>query len=90
VDIQPEGVCQITMGDGTERIQAGASVKGTWMPTCKEILVDIGDGPRGYGHFFYLASINQKGNLVVDRTEIYNQGYFNVHDAGRMIFQKAE
>jgi len=89
MDIQPEGVCQITMGDGTERIQAGASVKGTWMPTSKEILVDIGDGPRGrWGCFLYLASINQKGNLVVDRTEIYNQGYFNVHDAGRMIFQK--
>jgi beta-lactamase regulating signal transducer with metallopeptidase domain len=90
IDIQPQGVCQVTMDDGTDRFQAGASAKGTWMPTCKEILVDIGDGPRGYGSFSYLASINQRGNLVVDRTEIYNQGYFNVHNTGQMIFQKVK
>jgi hypothetical protein len=90
IDIQPQGVCQVSMDDGTEKFQAGASVKGTWTPTCKEILLDIGDGPRGYGSFFYLASINQRGNLVVDRTELYKQGYFNVHNTGQMIFQKVK
>jgi len=90
IDIQPQGVCQVTMDDGTEKFQPGESVKGTWTPTSKEILLDIGDGPRGYGSFFYLASINQRGNLVVDRTELYKQGYFNVHNTGQMIFQKVK
>jgi len=88
MDIRPRGVCQVTMGDGTEKIQAGASVTGTWMPTSRAILVDIGDRSRNQGHFFYLAFINQKGNLVVDRTEVRNQGYFAVHNTGQMIFQK--
>jgi hypothetical protein len=90
IDIQPQGVCQVTMDDGTEKIQAGVSVKGTWTPTSKEILVDIGDQGRHAGEFFYLAFINQKGNLVVDRTEVYKQGYFHVHNTGQMIFQKVK
>jgi hypothetical protein len=90
IDIQTQGVCQVTMGDGTDRFQAGASVKGTWMPTCKEVLVDIGDGRPVYGSFFYLASINQNGNLVVDRTELYPQGFFHKANTGQMIFQKVK
>jgi hypothetical protein len=90
IDVQPQGVCQVTMGDGTEMFQAGASVKGTWVPACKEILVDIGDAGRHAGHFFYLAFINQNGNLVIDRTEVYNQGHFHVHSPGQMIFQKVK
>jgi hypothetical protein len=90
IDVQPQGACQVTMGDGTEMFQAGASVKGTWMPACKEVLVDIGDKSRHAGYFFYLAFINQNGNLVVDRTEIYNQGYFHVNNPGQMIFQKVK
>jgi hypothetical protein len=90
VDIQPQGVCQVTMGDGTETTQAGASVKGTWMPTCKEVLVDINDRALSGGEYQYLAFINQKGNLVVDRAEIYIQGHFHVHDSGQMIFQKVK
>jgi hypothetical protein len=90
IDVQPQGACQVTMADGTEMFQAGASVKGTWAPTCKEILVDIGDAGRHAGHFFYLGFINQDGNLVVDRTEVYNQGYFHVHSPGQIIFQKVK
>ena len=66
------------------------SVKGTWTPTSKEILLDIGDGPRGYGSFFYLVSINQRGTLIVDRTELYKEGYCSVHNTGQMIFQKVK
>jgi hypothetical protein len=91
IDVQPQGTCQVTMGDGTEMFQAGASAKGTWGPTCKEILVDIGDRSRGHGgNFFYLAFINQHGNLVIDRTEVYNQGHFHLHTPGQMIFQKVK
>jgi hypothetical protein len=90
IDVQPQGACQVTMADGTEMFQAGASAKGTWVPTCKEILVDIGDCGLHAGLFFYLAFINQNGNLVVDRTEIYNQGYFHVRSPGQMIFQKVK
>jgi hypothetical protein len=90
IDIQPRGVCQVTMGDGTEAFQAGAAVKGTWMPTCREVLVDISDRARHGGSFYYLGFINQNGNLVVDRTEIYNQGHFKLADTGQMIFQKVK
>ncbi len=90
MDIQPQGVCQVTMGDGTETIQAGASVTGTWMPTCREVLVDINDRALSGGEYQYLAFINQKGNLVVDRTEIYIQGHFHMHNVGQMIFQKTK
>ncbi len=90
LDIEPQGVCQVTMGDGTETIPVGASVKGTWMPTSKEILVDISDrSPKG-PRFYYLASINQTGNLIVDRTEIYEQGHFTMANTGQMIFQKVK
>ncbi len=90
IDVQPQGACQVIMGDGTETFQAGASLKGTWMPTCKRILVDISEHAAWGPHFFYLAFINQNGNLVVDRTEIFRQGYFNVHNTGQMIFQKVK
>jgi len=88
MDIQPQGVCQVIMGDGTETIQAGAGVKGTWMPTCKEVLVDINDQALSGGEYYYLAFINQNGNLVVDRVEIHTQGHLNVHNSRQMIFQK--
>ncbi|MCL5282660.1 MAG: hypothetical protein M1376_22475 [Planctomycetes bacterium] len=90
LDIQPQGVCQVAMGDGTQAFKAGASVKGTWMPTCKEILIDFNDELQNGPHFYYLASLNEKGNLVVDRTEVYKQGYFSVHNTGQMIFQKVK
>jgi hypothetical protein len=88
LDVQPQGVCQVIMGDGTETLQAGASLKGTWVPTCKRILVDISEYAAWGPHFYYLASVNEKGNLVVDRTEIYRQGYFRPANTGQMIFQK--
>ncbi len=90
IDVQPQGVCQVIMGDGTETLQAGASLKGTWVPTCKRILVDISERAAWGPHFYYLASINEKGNLVVDRTEIYTQGYFRLANTGQMIFQKVK
>jgi hypothetical protein len=88
IDVRPQGVCQVIMGDGTETFPAGASLKGTWVPTCKGILVDINERAAWGPHLYYLAFINENGNLVVDRAELFKQGYFRLANTGQMIFQK--
>jgi len=90
IDVQPQGICQVIMGDGSEAIQAGARVKGTWMPTTKEIFVDINDKVWGKGEYYYVGFINQKGNLVVDRADIYLQGSLRLATVGQMTFQKVK
>jgi beta-lactamase regulating signal transducer with metallopeptidase domain len=90
LEIQPQGACRVIVGEGSGAFRAGASVTGTWMPTCKEILVDIKDQASSGAPCYYLVSINQNGNLVVDRTEIYTQGYFYLANTGQMIFQKVK
>jgi hypothetical protein len=90
MDIQTQGVCEIVMGDGSRAIQAGASVNGTWLPLTKEILVDVNDKAPGTPHYYYLVSLNEKGNLVVDRAEIYLQGSLDAIGVGRVILKKVQ
>ncbi len=88
MEIQPQGACRVIVGEGSGAFRAGASVTGTWMPTCKEILVDVKDQASSGAPCYYRVSSDQNGNLVVDRTEIYTQGYFYLANTGQMIFQK--
>jgi hypothetical protein len=79
LDVQPGGVCQVTVGEGSRVIKAGASVTGTWVRTLKEILVNIGDpvlGLKDYPPYIYRATVGEEGNLVVERGEIWPQGSF--------------
>jgi hypothetical protein len=78
------------MGEGSRAIQAGASVNGTWLPLTKEILVDVNDKAPGTPHYYYLVSLNEKGNLVVDRAEIYLQGSLDAIGVGRVILKKVQ
>ncbi len=79
VDIQPAGVCQVLVGEGSSVLQAGTSVKGTWSWTVKEILLDIKDpvmGRKGYPPYIYRASLSGAGDLVIQKGEVWPQGSF--------------
>jgi len=91
VDIQPAGVCQVLVGEGSSVLQAGTSVKGTWSWTVKEILLDIKDpvmGRKGYPPYIYRASVNEEGNLVIQKGEIWPQGSFMYTRPPQTIYKK--
>ncbi len=74
------------MAKGWQAIPAGANVKGTWLPTTKEIVIDIKDaGPK---YYVYRGTVNAAGNLVVDRGVIYPQGHFVLSGSSQTIFKK--
>jgi hypothetical protein len=76
------------MGKGTEAIKAGAHVMGTWLPTTKEIIIDIKDWTQGQGRKVYSGVINADGNLVVNRGGVYWHGSFHLHGPSETIFKK--
>lgn len=82
IDVQPGGLCQVLVGEGSRAIAAGTTVAGSWVRTLKEIYVNINDpvqGRRGYPPYIYRATVDGEGHLVVDRGEIYPQGsYMNI------------
>ncbi len=86
IDIQ-RGICQVTMGKGTETLKAGTNSSGTWIPAGKEIYLDINDKVQD-NYYLYIASINQQGYLVVNRGVIWPQGTFVPHGPSESIFQK--
>jgi hypothetical protein len=90
IDIQPRGACLVTMDKGTRVIQAGAIVRGMWIPTMKEIIVDIKDKTPNNAHFVYRASVDTEGNLLVDRGVIYMQGSFENSDPQPVVFKKVQ
>jgi hypothetical protein len=87
IEIQPGGVCQVTMGRGTEAIKAGANTSGTWMPAAGKIFIDIGD--KGSNYCLYSAFINEQGYLVVNRGVVWPQGSFHLQGPSESIFRKA-
>ncbi len=87
IQVQPGEICQITMGKGSQAIPAGANIKGTWLPTTKEIVIDIKDaGPK---YYVYRGVVNAEGNLVVDRGVIFPQGRFVLSGPSQTIFKKS-
>jgi beta-lactamase regulating signal transducer with metallopeptidase domain len=90
IEVQPRGLCQVTMGKGTEAFKAGANVPGTWLPTSQEIMIDIKDKVEGQTRCYYKGSVNADGNLVVDRSRVWPQGSIHPHGPSRTIFQKVK
>jgi hypothetical protein len=97
IDVRPNGVCQVTMGDRfgkdktPEAIKAGTTVAGTWLLTTDEIVVDIKDKTPHGGYYVYRGSFEEDGSLIVDKGMIYPQGSFHVSGAPRqMILKKVE
>lgn len=96
IDVQPNGLCQVTMGDRFRRdapfgaIKAETGVSGTWLLTTKEIVIDINDKirhPDG-SEYVYRGYIDEEGNLIVDKGQIYPQGSFAVSGAPRQMILK--
>jgi hypothetical protein len=90
IEIQPRGVCLVTMDKGTQVIKAGANVPGMWLPTTKEIIVDIKDKVPDKAHYVYRAYVDTEGDLVVDRGVIYRQGSFHNSDLQPAVFRKVQ
>jgi hypothetical protein len=86
LDVQPGGICQATMGKGSQVIPAGANIRGTWLPTTNEIIVDIKDKDKNF--YVYRGSVNAEGNLVIDRGVIFPQGSFHLSGPARTILKK--
>ena len=89
IDVQPGGACQVMVGDGSAALKAGTSVKGMWLPTSKEIFVDINDKVWGKPHYVYRGHLNGEGYLVFDRGDVYPQGSFHLAGAPQMVLRKA-
>ena len=79
---------QITLGKGSQAIPAGANIKGTWLPTTREIVIDIKDAGQRY--YVYRGAVNAEGNLVVDRGVIFPQGRFTLSGPSQTIFKKVQ
>jgi hypothetical protein len=91
IDIQPGGGCQVIMGEGSSVLKAGTSMRGTWIWTVREILLDINDpvmGRKGYPPYIYRASVSGEGNLVIERGEIWPQGSFMHTRPPQTIYRK--
>jgi hypothetical protein len=80
IEVQPNGICQVTMGDrfgekfksGT--VKTGMSVSGTWSLTTNKIVIDINDKIPDGPKFVYGGDIDEKDNLIIERGEITGQG----------------
>ncbi len=95
IDIQPTGVCQVLVGEGSPALKAGASITGTWVWTVREIQLDINDPIEGTWdrdplHYAYRAAVSGEGNLVIGRGEIWPQGSFMHTRPPEMIFKKVQ
>jgi len=97
IDVRPEGVCQVTMGDrfGKDKtpgaIKAGTTVSGTWFLTTDEIVMDIKDKSPHGTDYVYRGYLDEEDNLIVDKGIIYPQGSFHVSGGPRqMILKKVE
>lgn len=94
IDVQPNGVCQVTMGDrfGEDKtpgaIKAGTTVSGTWLLTTSEIIIDIKEKNPWEGYFTYRGHIGEEGDLIVDKGIVYPQGSFHVSGAPRQMILK--
>lgn len=96
IDVRPEGVCQVTMGDrfGQDTtpgaIKAHASVSGTWLLTTNEIVIDIKDRNQWGTDSIYRGYLDKDGNLIVEKGVIYPQGSWHSSGGSLMVFKKAE
>ena len=97
IDVRPEGVCQVTMGDrfGKDKtpgaIKAGTTVSGMWLLTTDEIVIDIKDRSPHGSDYVYRGYLDEEDNLIVDKGIIYPQGSFHVSGEPRqMILKRVE
>ena len=96
IDVQPDGVCQVAMGDRfgkdttPEAVKAHTSVSGTWFLTTNEIVIDIKDKNEWGTDSIYRGYLDKDGNLIVDKGVIYPQGSWHNSGGPSMVFKKME
>jgi hypothetical protein len=97
IDVRPEGICHVTMGDrfGKDKtpgaIKAGITVAGTWLLATDKIVIDINDKSPHGSEYYYRGYLEEDGSLIVDKGIIYPQGSFQVSGAPRqMILKKVQ
>ena len=93
MDVQPGGVCQVVVGEGSRAIAAGTSVTGSWVRTLKEIYVNINDpvlGRKDWPPYIYRAAVDGEGHLVVDRGEIWPQGSYIDIGPSQMVLKRVQ
>jgi beta-lactamase regulating signal transducer with metallopeptidase domain/uncharacterized Zn-binding protein involved in type VI secretion len=91
MDVQPGGICLLTTREGSEATKGGVTVSCPWVPTTKEIIVDVAKGQIINGKWFaYQGSVNSEGDLVVGQAGIYPQGSIHPSSAQPMIFKKVQ
>jgi hypothetical protein len=96
IDVQPDGVCQVTMGDRFGRdtvpgaVKAHTSVSGTWLLTTNEIFIDIKDKDEWGTDSIYRGHLGEEGSLIVDKGVIYPQGSWHNSGGPSMVLKKAE
>jgi hypothetical protein len=94
IDVRPNGVCQVTMGDrfGKDKtpgaIKAGTTVSGTWLLATDKIVIDIKDRNSTGTDSMYRGYLEEGGNLIVDKGIIYPQGSFHVWGEPRQMILK--
>jgi hypothetical protein len=90
IEVLPGGICQVTMGKGTEAIKAGTHVTGTWLPITKEIILDIKDKAEDRRRYVYSGSIDADGNLAIKRGQVFYTGSFHSPSPSGTIFKKVQ
>ena len=88
IEVQPKGVCLLTPSGGSESAKAGATVSCQWLPTTKEMIIDVKEGALAKNGFAYRACVNPEGNLVVDKITIYPQGSFHLMGPTQQLIYK--
>ena len=96
IDVQPDGVCQVTMGDRFGRdtvpgaVKAHTSVSGTWLLTTNQIFIDIKDKDEWGTDSVYRGHLGEQDSLIVDKGVIYPQGCWHNSGGPSMVFKKVE
>ena len=88
IEIQPQRACRLTPSAASEWAKAGTPVSCQWLPTTKEMIVEVPEKVLSSSWFAYRGYLNADGNLVIDKGVIYIQGSFHLSGPGQMVFRK--
>jgi len=88
IDVYPDGVGIVTMGQRSPLAGAGEAVTCPWLLTTDEIILDPKEKVAGGHRYVFRGNLDDTGNLVVYRGMIYPQGDFHISYAQPTILEK--
>jgi hypothetical protein len=91
IDLQPGGLCLLTMSGRSDPTNPGVVVTCLWLPITREIMID----PKGHTmvgptRYIFRGYINAEGNLVVEKGALCAQGSFQRSGDSWMVFRKVQ